>query len=213
VSSAALDYFANHVRAHRFPWSLYHRPIERDLVAFLAGVTAAEQSIDILVIGCGLLHEADRIPLTARLHVVDIDRRAIDAVLRQGHEHLASATVLHPDQRLSTLGRAFDAVYAKEVIEHILDPEAYLADVRSVLRMGGGLWLSTPNYGEPWLPLVESTFLEVVARYSGYTRHGIHPSRFSRTSLRRALEKSGFTSIQVRTVAARLALVAHAVAV
>jgi hypothetical protein len=29
------DYFVNHARARRFPWTLYHQPLERDLARFL----------------------------------------------------------------------------------------------------------------------------------------------------------------------------------
>ena len=29
------DYFANHARVRKFPWSLYHAPLERDLARFL----------------------------------------------------------------------------------------------------------------------------------------------------------------------------------
>ena len=34
------DYFANHARARQFPWTLYHRPLERDLGKFLHEVSA-----------------------------------------------------------------------------------------------------------------------------------------------------------------------------
>jgi len=34
------DYFVNHARARRFPWTLYHQPLERDLARFLRHVAA-----------------------------------------------------------------------------------------------------------------------------------------------------------------------------
>ena len=46
----------------------------------------------------------------------------------------------------------FDAIYAKEVVEHVLAWPVWLAGLRRLLVPGGKLWLSTPNYGEPWLP-------------------------------------------------------------
>lgn len=204
------DYFSNHRRAGRFPWSLYHGPIEADLLAFLKTNFVRDREADVLVVGCGLLQEADEAPPHIRLHVIDIDPRAIEAVQRQGHRQLASGTLVAPDQPLASLGRQFDGAYAKEVIEHILGPEAYLRDLRSVLAPGAPIWLSTPNYGEPWLPLIEMTFLELVARMSGYARAALHPTKFSRTRLALALRRSGFTDVQVRTVARRLALVATA---
>jgi len=38
IEPPANDYFANHARARQFPWTLYHRPLERDLGRFLRAV-------------------------------------------------------------------------------------------------------------------------------------------------------------------------------
>ena len=75
------DYFANHVRARKFPWSLYHQPLEKDLAHFLASVTSPGE---VLVVGCGLLHEIDAAPPGLAFHVVDIDQRAVEAVPAKG---------------------------------------------------------------------------------------------------------------------------------
>jgi SAM-dependent methyltransferase len=42
---------------------------------------------------------------------------------------------------------SFDLVYIGEVIEHLLDPDVVLKDIRRVLRPGGYLVLTTPNLG------------------------------------------------------------------
>ena len=88
--------------------------------------------------------------------------------------------------------------------------EPWLRGLCQALHPGGALWLSTPNYGEPWLPALERTVLEVVARRSGFTRRGLHPSRFSRASLARALHGAGLAHVSVRPTLHRLALVARA---
>jgi SAM-dependent methyltransferase len=203
------DYFSNHERARKFPWSLYHRPLEDSLAGFLRDVAARNARPDVLVVGCGLLHEADQMPANLRLHLVDIDPRAIEAVLARKDPRIVGGTVVSPDGPLE-LSQRFDAIYGKEVIEHVSNPGSYLRQLRAVLRENGRLWLSTPNYGEPWLPLLESTFLEAVARASGYTRRGMHPSKFSRRTFARALADAGFSDVQVRTVSRRLALVGEA---
>lgn len=208
VSLGAPDYFVNLERNRRFPWSLYHEPIEDDLEAFLRAVAAERPSGKVLVIGCGLMQEMDRAPAGLEFTVVDIDPRAIEAVRAQRHSAIASLLVVTPDTDLAALGRKFDAVYAKEVIEHIVRWKSYLDSLRSILHSGGRLWLSTPNYGEPWLPVLETTALELIARRSGYTRRGLHPSRFSGRGLDRALRETGFVDVRVRVVARRLALTA-----
>jgi 2-polyprenyl-3-methyl-5-hydroxy-6-metoxy-1,4-benzoquinol methylase len=104
----------------------------------------------------------------------------------------------------------FAAIYAKEVVEHVLAWPAWLVGLRRLLVPGGRLWLSTPNYGEPWLPALESTVLEIVARRAGFSRKHIHPTRFSRRSLARGLEAAGFEDVHVSTTPTRLALTSWA---
>ena len=197
------DYFANHDKARTFPWTLYHAPLERDLARFLRDVTGT-----VLVVGCGLLHELDAAPDGIRFVVGDVDRRAVDAVLARRDPRIIDGFVVAPEAPVGRGG--FDAIYAKEVVEHVLAWPTWLASLRRALVPGGRLWLSTPNYGEPWLPAIESTVLELIARRSGFTRRGIHPTRFSRTSLARGLRAAAFDDVEVHATPTRLALAAWA---
>ncbi len=203
------DYFANHARARQFPWTLYHAPLEKDLAQFLRQVAAEHERGEILVVGCGLLHEIDAAPSGLGFHVVDIDARAVEAVMARGDVRIAGGTVVAPetpiDASLRATGR-FAGIYAKEVVEHVLGWPAWLTGLRRALVPSGRLWLSTPNYGEPWLPAVESTVLELIARRDGFSRKHIHPTRFSRASLRRGLVAAGFESVAVKATPTRLAL-------
>ena len=209
------DYFANHARARRFPWTLYHRPLEADLARFLRQVAAEHPTGEILVVGCGLLHELDAAPSGLRFHVVDIDPRAVDAVLARQDPRILAGTVVAPEQPLSLAelyrpGRGFAAIYAKEVIEHVLSWPAWLTGLRRALVPSGRLWLSTPNYGEPWLPALESTVLEAIARRDGFSRRALHPTRFSARSLARGLRAAGFESVDSKVTPTRLAITAWA---
>jgi 2-polyprenyl-3-methyl-5-hydroxy-6-metoxy-1,4-benzoquinol methylase len=204
----ATDYFANHARARQFPWTLYHQPLERDLARFLRQVAAEHPTGEVLIVGCGLLHEIDAAPSGLGFHVADIDRRAVDAVLGRADLRITGGTVVAPEAPidLSGLGRRFAAIYAKEVVEHVRAWPAWLAGLRRALVPSGRLWLSTPNYGEPWLPALESTVLEVVARRAGFSRRDLHPTRFSRGALARGLRAAGFEQVEVKATPTRLAL-------
>src|SRR5215217_7628278 len=92
------DYFANHARARQFPWTLYHQPLERDLAKFLRKVAAEHPTGEVLVVGCGLLHEIDAAPSGLSFHVVDIDERAVEAVLSRGDVRIAGGTVVAPER-------------------------------------------------------------------------------------------------------------------
>ncbi len=204
------DYFANHARARQFPWTLYHQPLERDLVRFLGAVGEAHLPGEVLVVGCGLLHELDAAPGGMTFAVADIDARAVAAVLSRHDARITDGHVVPPETPIDEVlgAQRFAAIYAKEVVEHVLAWPGWLAGLRRALVPGGRVWLSTPNYGEPWLPAIESTVLELVARRSGFSRRGIHPTRFSRGSLRRGMRAAGFASICVKPTPTRLALTA-----
>jgi len=200
------DYFVNHAKARRFPWTLYHRPLEADLARFLANVHGT-----VLVVGCGLLHELDVAPPGVEFVVADVDERAVEAVLERNDKRIVDGIVVQPEQAPSFRNK-FDAIYAKEVVEHVLAWPSWLTGLRRSLVHGGKLWLSTPNYGEPWLPALESTVLELVARRDGFSRREIHPTRFSRRSLDRGLRSAGFIDVDVNVTTTRLAITAWAVA-
>lgn len=207
------DYFANHARARQFPWTLYHQPLERDLARFLREVASDHPFGQVLVVGCGLLHEIDAAPNGVSFSVVDIDERAVEAVLARGDARIVDGHVVPPEMPIDqALGvtKKFAAIYAKEVVEHVLAWPTWLAGLRRALVPGGRLWLSTPNYGEPWLPALESTVLEVIARRDGFSRKQLHPTRFSRGSLARGLRAAGFEDVVVKATPTRLALTSWA---
>jgi len=212
--SEPTDYFVNHARARQFPWTLYHQPLERDLARFLRQVAAEHPAGEVLIVGCGLLHELDAAPGGLRFHVADIDERAVAAVLARGDARITGGTVVAPELPIEIGGAAgahrFAAIYAKEVVEHVLAWPSWLAGLRRALVPSGRLWLSTPNYGEPWLPALESTVLEVIARRSGFSRRAMHPTRFSRQSLARGLRCAGFEQVEARVTSTRLALTSWA---
>ncbi|MBA3542797.1 MAG: hypothetical protein H0T79_24480, partial [Deltaproteobacteria bacterium] len=130
------DYFANHARARQFPWTLYHQPLEKDLGKFLGHVEPGE----VLVIGCGLLQEIDVAPDNLTYFVVDIDGRAVDAVRERNDPRIVGGCVVPPETPLDqvlgdVLGddHRFAAIYAKEVVEHVLAWPAWLVGLRRSL--------------------------------------------------------------------------------
>jgi 2-polyprenyl-3-methyl-5-hydroxy-6-metoxy-1,4-benzoquinol methylase len=210
------DYFSNHQRARKFPWTLYHAPLERDLQQFLQVVASENPSGHVLIVGCGLLHEIDTAPAGLQFSVADIDARAVDAVMSRNDPRIIAGYVVSPeipiDVSLSQLGfdGKFAAIYAKEVVEHVNAWPLWLVGLRRALSNSGRLWLSTPNYGEPWLPLIESTALELVARMDGFSRRDIHPTRFSAAMLAQALRAAQFRNVLTKCPAPRFALTAWA---
>jgi 2-polyprenyl-3-methyl-5-hydroxy-6-metoxy-1,4-benzoquinol methylase len=199
------DYFVNHKRASKFPWSIYHRPLERHLERFLTAVSGASAFPEVLVLGGGYLHELPALPPNLRLTAVDIDDRVTQFLSGLGDERLVRCLTISRAEDLRALG-PFDAIYAKEVIEHIVEVNAYLRVLVGILKPGGRMWLSTPNYGDPWLPLLESTVLELIGRLSGYSRRDLHPTRFSADRLAKLLDTEALEGVCVEKTRFKLAL-------
>jgi 2-polyprenyl-3-methyl-5-hydroxy-6-metoxy-1,4-benzoquinol methylase len=174
------EYFDNHSRKDRFPWSLYHQPLQQGLVR----VAASYRHPRVLVVGCGL---EPTLPVSdATFFACDLDPRAVEQAGEIFPEMRDRLAVCPSPQELPSAGSFagdFDIVLAKEVIEHLQDPLPWARLLASRVKVGGSLVLTTPNYGlDSTLGLLERTVLEWVARRDGYSRKDIHPSKFSRRS-------------------------------
>lgn len=207
--SESVDYFSNHRLKLRFPWRLYHAPIIREL----RRVLDEHPNADVLNVGSGPfleLEELAGVAAGARIAVCDVDPRAIEAAKELHGSRLARADVVEVGQPLPHADASFDVVVSMDVIEHVADPGPWLAELARVVRPGGTLFLTTPNYGFSTLGLLERTALEVIARYQGFSRKDIHPSKFSRRRLRATLERAGFVDVAIERIALGWVLAATA---
>jgi 2-polyprenyl-3-methyl-5-hydroxy-6-metoxy-1,4-benzoquinol methylase/glycosyltransferase involved in cell wall biosynthesis len=84
----------------------------------------------------------------------------------------------------------FDVVYCSEVIEHLLDPVSFLEESARILRPGGLLYLTTPNFNS-----LSRRLLGLEWRVFGKE----HVCYFTPASLSRAILRAGFLKINVRT--------------
>lgn len=193
----AVDYFSNHRLKLRLPWRLYHGP----LVEAAARAVRESGAVEVLNVGSGPFLEFSSLPQGGRRYTLcDIDPRAV-SFARSLHEgKLAGADVLEPDAPLPYADGRFDLVLSMDVIEHLPRPGPWLADLVRVLRPGGQLFLTTPNYGSFSLPLLEKTVLEAIARVQGFSRRGLHPTPFNKPSLEATLYGAGARDIRVESL-------------
>ncbi|HEY9515401.1 MAG TPA: class I SAM-dependent methyltransferase [Gemmatimonadaceae bacterium] len=89
--------------------------------------------------------------------------------------------------------RSFDAVTMWEVIEHLPDPRAELAETRRILRPGGMLHFSTPDAGSIVAKLSGK-------RWLGWRKIPEHLFYFDLASLGRLLSNEGFEIVSHRYV-------------
>jgi SAM-dependent methyltransferase len=104
---------------------------------------------------------------------------------------------------------SFDVVLCGDLIEHLRDPEAFLARVRPLLRPGGRLVLTTPNVAN-W-----AMRLGLLAGRWRYTDRGIldrtHAHLFTKKSLEQALDRSGYRVVEFDVTAPVPGVGTHAV--
>ena len=90
---------------------------------------------------------------------------------------------------------SFDVVLCGDLIEHLRDPEAFLARVRPFLKAGGRLVLTTPNVAN-W-----AMRLGLLAGRWTYTERGIldrtHTHLFTRSTLVETLERAGYRVVEL----------------
>lgn len=144
----------------------------------------------ILDLGCsgGLFAERAR---AAGHHVTGVDAIEVPGVReRMDRFFVADLEAGIPQQ----VGGRYDVVVAGDVIEHLTGPLDLLTSIHRVLRPGGRLLLSVPNFGH-WYPRVR-----VASGFFGYDRRGIldntHVRFFTRASLRRMVRDAGFDIIE-----------------
>lgn len=89
---------------------------------------------------------------------------------------------------------SFDAVTLIELIEHLPRPTnlELLRDALRVLRPGGRIFVSTPNYHSAW-PMIE----RLVSRVGGVDYGDQHITRYHRASLRELMKDAGAADVTV----------------
>ena len=106
------------------------------------------------------------------------------------------------------VGGGYDVVIAGDIIEHLPRPMETLREIARVLRPGGQVLLSVPNFGH-WYPRTRVAF-----GLFGYDRRGIlddtHLRFFTRSTLRRLVRSAGFDILDERATGLPLGVVSDA---
>jgi 2-polyprenyl-3-methyl-5-hydroxy-6-metoxy-1,4-benzoquinol methylase len=84
----------------------------------------------------------------------------------------------------------FDLVYCSEVIEHLSDPASLLGESFRILRRGGLLYVTTPNYDSLSRRLIGFNWRVIGKEHICY---------FTPKVLSRALGRAGFSKVKVTT--------------
>ncbi len=204
------DYLVNHSRALKFPWSIYHKPLIRSLEAFISELGESSQK-NILVIGPGDFQEIETLfKGSFNVSVLDIDERVLINLKSKYSDRIKNYYLVDEYFNGYPPCESFHYVYAKEVVEHFTSPVLFIKEINRILKDGGKFWLSTPNYGFFLLPLIERTILEVIAKFSGFSRKNIHPTKYDINLLEEHLLLGAFEIKKLSLTPFHLAIIAVA---
>ena len=141
----------------------------------------------ILDLGCSSGALAERLQLAGH-HVTGVDMFELEGV----HERVGVFVQADLDQGVpEEVGTGFDVVLAADVLEHVRQPQALLREMKLLLRTGGMAIVCVPNVAH-WYP----RFRSLLGAFD-YDQRGIldrtHLRFFTRRSIRRLVEREGFT--------------------
>jgi glycosyltransferase involved in cell wall biosynthesis len=172
--------------------------------AMIMEMLAGRESLKVLDIGCsgGLLAERIR---AAGHHVTGVDYLEIPGVRQRTDAfHRADLSQGIPGE----VGTGYDVVIAGDIIEHLPRPAQTMRQMLRVLRPGGEVLLSVPNFGH-WYPRARVTL-----GLFGYDRRGIlddtHLRFFTRSTLRRLVRATGYDILEERVTGLPLGVVSEA---
>jgi 2-polyprenyl-3-methyl-5-hydroxy-6-metoxy-1,4-benzoquinol methylase len=156
--------------------------------------------VQLLDYGCGdgkvYAHLLGKGLRAEHVHGADVSKRRVERCHQIGWHN---ARVLVPDARLPYNDGTFDIVNCMEVIEHIpsAQGETVVRELRRVLRPGGVLLISTPNY--PIKRFYDVCDAVLHGKWSRLRDDPTHVTRFDHPRLTRLLQAS-FARVEARAL-------------
>lgn len=171
--------------------------------AMILDMMSGQSPSRVLDLGCSNGHLAERMR-SAGHYVTGVDMYELEGVHDRVDRFICADLANGiPDD----VGDGYDFIIAADVIEHLPRPTQTLQRAAQLLRPGGQLLLSVPNFAH-WYPRTR-----VALGLFGYDRRGIldetHLRFFTRRTLRRTVERSGLDILEERSTGLPLGAVSN----
>lgn len=138
---------------------------------------AGQKDLQVLEIGCGAGGMLGPLQRYGRVHGMDIDVEYLRYCRERGFDDVLAGS----GHDLPFGDAQFDLIALFDCLEHIPDEGRALDEIRRILKPGGRVFFSVPAY--QWL-------------WSNNDDIAHHQRRYTRTRLRRALQKAGFEVVR-----------------
>ena len=164
----------------------YYGEVREDILPFVPDDTR-----DVLEIGCGLGHTGEFLQQRLGCRVTGVELNP--AVAREA-EKVLHRVIVGNVESLDFEGK-WDVVVATELFEHLNYPESFLEKMKTLLRPGGRIVLSTPNVGH------YSVVEDLLAGRWDYLPIGLlcytHFRFFTRATLEHWIARTGFEDYEI----------------
>lgn len=153
----------------------------------------------VLDYGCGLgrVYQRRLVKSVGSYVGADVSPKALADAQAKGLE----ATMIDPNDGETKLpDNSCDGVVCVEVFEHLFDPLAAAGEIYRVLKPGGVLVATVPNFGyHPWrlLALLRAQVPSEPQDPRANRYKGVHIRFFSRLMLKRMLRDAGFAGVKI----------------
>jgi 2-polyprenyl-3-methyl-5-hydroxy-6-metoxy-1,4-benzoquinol methylase len=175
----------------QFYWRTARSRMYQDFVRrFIAG-----RSGRLLDMGCGLgfFLKAVTVYPEWKVHGCEISPAAV----KYAQERLRLSNVMCARLEDATFPEgSFDIVTIWDVLDHLRQPDPVLRQCHSLLKDGGTCFVRTPNIVVQLARARLKRFLHGVRPGVAYLQATHHAHHYSRTSIRRMLERNGFSRVE-----------------
>jgi len=181
-----LDYLIKHEKVKKSkisPLGIHHNHLDEYIRKNVAKLSPGAKILDA---GCGI--NAWPTKLMRKKYTIEGIDGEKDAVYFCVKHY--SGKYVHGDlYKMPYEDSSFDAVTMREVIEHFIKPEVSVKEVFRILKPGGLIILTTPNYNSFLLKLIEHTYNRFFGGSCKPYRDDVHPSKFKLLMLEKLIGK------------------------
>jgi 2-polyprenyl-3-methyl-5-hydroxy-6-metoxy-1,4-benzoquinol methylase len=163
----------------------------------LVGILDKTKNRNILDLGCGngfLVNVLIEKGFNA--YGTDASEKGIEIAKRRNPAHFFVQDLSSDELPKELAAIKFDTILSTEVIEHLYNPEAFIAFCKKHLQPGGELILTTPYHG-----YLKNLFLSLMNKWDTHMDPlwlGGHIKLWSRKTLTKALTRGGFKVIEFK---------------
>jgi SAM-dependent methyltransferase len=150
----------------------------------------------VLDYGCGLgyCYQRQLVRSMKRYVGADASGMAVENARKKGLEAVQVET---STGGVPLPGGSFDAAVCIEVFEHLFDPLGAAREINRVLKPGGVLVATVPNFGYHAWRMLAFLRAQVPLEPDGDRFKGVHIRFFSKRMFQRLLREAGFTDVKV----------------